>query len=170
MFRTGSRIHPRSDLSVRVKDRGARLMVERLGAMRKASGRVVDVGIIGNEASALHSDSTLTVAAVAAFHELGLGVPRRSFIRDTIDQNRVDITKTMRLLNERVARGSLTTDQALGQLGAMLVGMIQLRMASGIAPELAPATIAAKGSTTPLIDTGQLRSSVTSKVRNASEG
>jgi hypothetical protein len=44
------------------------------------------------------------------------------------------------------------------------VGVIKQRIANGIAPPNSPYTIARKGSSKPLIDTGQLRNSITYQV------
>jgi hypothetical protein len=68
-----------------------------------------------------------------------------------------------------VLLGRLSEDAALGLLGTKAVGEIQKRMARGIKPDNAPSTIAAKGSSTPLIDTGRLRQSVTYAVVDTKE-
>jgi hypothetical protein len=64
-----------------------------------------------------------------------------------------------------VIEGKRTSDQVLEILGQRAVGQIQERIASGIAPANAPSTVAKKGSSTPLIDTGVLRSSITYQVK-----
>ena len=59
-------------------------------------------------------------------------------------------------------QGKLTPTQALAQLGAKVASMCQARIVAGISPALAPSTLRRKGAkSTPLILTGQLRSSIT---------
>jgi hypothetical protein len=52
----------------------------------------------------------------------------------------------------------------LGLLGEWFVGRTKAEMKNGSFQALAPSTVKAKGSTKPLVDTGQLRNSVTQKV------
>lgn len=105
---------------------------------------------------------------VAIVHEFGYeegGIPRRSFIRDWADENQDKHAEQVRKLAAAVIAGKLTTEKACKQLGALWQGEVQKRIAEGIEPPLKPATIARKGSSKPLIDTGQLRSSVTHRVK-----
>lgn len=148
-----------------VKDNGAALMLSR--ARELAKGRVVRVGILADAPKDVRPDekpSSMTLAEIAALHEFGAPgahIPQRSFIRATVDLHREEIQDLQVKLAARVLAGKLTPDQALGQLGAKVVGFIQRRIASNIPPKLKDATIAAKGSSVSLVDTGQLRSSVT---------
>jgi phage gpG-like protein len=52
----------------------------------------------------------------------------------------------------------------LEQAGEYIAGKMVDKISSGLSPGLKPATIAAKGSSTPLIDTGELISQVTHKM------
>ncbi len=107
---------------------------------------------------------------VATINEFGLGVPERSFIRDWADQNQAKNEERLKAIGIQVLKGSYTVDVGLGRLGALFQGEIQQRISSGIAPPNAPSTIARKESSTPLIDTGQLRSSILWKVTKVGEG
>jgi hypothetical protein len=124
-------------------------------------GAAVLVGVQGKEAQEGHQGGKETVGEIASRHELGLGVPERSWLRDWVDENRGVIRTDLRNAMTQVLRGRLTKDQAMEILGVKYVGLIQTRIANGIEPPNAPSTIARKGSSTPLIDTGQLRSAVT---------
>ena len=53
---------------------------------------------------------------------------------------------------------------ALQRIGLWAQSEIQQRISDGIPPQNAPYTINKKGSSTPLVDTGQLRSSISFKV------
>jgi hypothetical protein len=120
------------------------------------------VGVQGEEASAVHrGNQPQTMAEIANEHEFGLGVPERSWLRAWVDENQPMIQNDLRRAAMRILEGRLTIQQAADLLGTKYVASIQMRIANGIAPANAPATIERKGSSTPLIDTGQFRSSIT---------
>lgn len=151
--------------SVKVRDRGARKILASVGDLRPGRrGPVAEVGVIGPKASAAHAGGPLTVAEVAEIHEVGAGVPRRSWLVDWLEAHRPEVARTMRALSKRVLLGKVTPKIATAQLGVWAVGSIQQRIADFIPPPLAEATIKRKGSSVPLIDTGQLRTSITSRV------
>lgn len=106
---------------------------------------------------------TLSLLEVALVHEFGAGhVPARSFIRATIDERRADIQKLQLAVAKQVLAGKITAQQGLAQIGAKVAGWMQARIVAGIAPPLSPRTLKRKGKkTTPLILTGQLKSSIT---------
>jgi hypothetical protein len=142
------------------KDHGAKKLIDRL----KFRGKV-DVGILtGNAPYEGTGEEGATILDVATWNELGIGRPERSFIRAWFDLHLAENKHELHEALEAVARGSLEPRQALELLGQKFVGAIQARISEGIPPENAPSTIAAKGSSKPLIDTGQLRSSVSYKV------
>lgn len=152
-------------VTVRDTDRG---LAARLAALRDFDRWVVVVGVLADEGARPHEDSDLTVLDIATIHEFGApaaGIPQRSFVRATVDEHRADIARIQRALAARVIAGKLDVRGALEQLGAKVVGLIQTRIAAGIAPPNAPATVERKGSATPLVDSGQLRGSVTYAVR-----
>lgn len=150
-----------SVVTVRVKDRGANRVLRAARGLGSAPKRV-KVGIIGPLASEDHGG--LTLAALAAVHEWGIGVPERSFIRAWADENRTEIQRRQRALVRQILLGQITELVALKRLGAWAQGSIQKRIADGILPPNAESTIAKKGSSKPLIESGQLRSGVTYEV------
>ena len=109
----------------------------------------------------------LSNAALAAVHEFGSKdgtIPQRSFIRSTADRERSTIN---RLLTAAV-KGVNTPDgirRGLGLVGEKTVAEMKrtIDRSIGIAANL-PATITAKGSSTPLIDTSVLKNSITWEV------
>ena len=140
---------------IRDRDRGAKALIKRLSAASKPI--TVTVGIHEAEGSADHDGAT--VADVGSFHEFGLGVPQRSFIRDWSDENEAENKDRLRKIGQAVVAGKLASvEQGLERFGLFAVGSIQQRMAAGIEPPKADGTPAT------LIDQGILRSSITSKV------
>jgi hypothetical protein len=113
----------------------------------------------------------ITVAELATIHEFGLGVPERSFIRSYFDANTERVRGMLFTLMQKeimrtIKSGQPFTDRqrlaVLDKLGLAMQREIQARIAnSEILPPLDSKTIDRKGSSTPLIDTGQLRSSIT---------
>jgi len=154
---------------VRDTDHGAKAMAARLKALA-ASTKTVRVGVLSDAPKKEREGATgkLSLVEVAAIHEFGApeaGIPQRSFIRATIDERRSDIARLQRVVAQRVAMGEITEEQGLAQIGAKVAGWIKARIASNIPPPLAEKTVARKGSSVALVDTGQLRSGITSEVR-----
>jgi hypothetical protein len=152
-------------LTVQVKIN--RKLSKKLYGNRSRRQPSVDVGVIGDKAQRRKPDSPeITVADVAAWAELGLGQPQRSWLRGYIDTNGREIQKVIKRELNKVQKDKQSLRRAMDRIGVWLVGEIQDRIANGIAPANAPSTIEKKGSSTPLIDTGQFRSSITSRSNN----
>ncbi len=101
---------------------------------------------------------------IAIIHEFGAesaGIPRRSFIRDWQDEGEKAHEDQQRKVARAVVEGKLDTETACNRLGVLWQAEVQKRLSDGIPPPNAPATIRRKGSSKPLIDTGQLRSAIT---------
>lgn len=91
-------------------------------------------------------------------------IPERSFIRGGYDANVNKMQKQGEKLLEQVINLQLPVDVFFKTLGESIVGMIQEFMTDLKNPPNHPATIANKGSSNPLIDSGRLRQSITYKV------
>jgi len=145
---------------VTVRDRGYNRLMRRL--QRKNSQAEVTVGVHDDAGS--HGDGA-SVAEIAAFHELGLGVPERSWLGGWVDENEAENKTALRQVGKDLIKGRIgSVEQGLERFGHAAVGGIQQRISDGIEPELADSTVAQKGSSTPLIDKGTLRTSITHKV------
>lgn len=106
-------------------------------------------------------DDKTTVALVATVHEYGLGTsPERSFLRAWHDENRGKNLEAFRKIYKAVIAEKYDVKTGLDRLGLHFVAQIQNRIARGIEPALKDATIKRKKSSKPLINTGQLRSSI----------
>lgn len=158
-------------VTVKVVDRGWEAIKERVQRLRD-TGAICKVGVQGAQAAANVQHTTLTVAQLATIHEFGkvihqpkmnrtIRIPERSFLRATIDLYQDAITRRDVLLAQGFVMGKFPLKPAMELLGQYVVGLIKQRIANGIAPPNSPYTIANKGSSKPLIDTGQLRNSIT---------
>lgn len=108
-----------------------------------------------------HKDSEMNVASVADVHEFGSEtVPERSFLRVAIRRNRQKYLQMNRINLAKVARGDMDVKQALGMLGEEAKGDVQMEITNGEFAPLAPTTVKAKGSSEPLVDSGQMKQSV----------
>ena len=154
---------------VRDKDKGLHDRVARLKDLEDGEGWTIQVGILdaGADAKIGHDgkEEPVSLADVAAFHEYGLGVPQRSFIGAYFDENDRAIHVRAHKSVTKYLHGDIDKDRALAEVGAYCVGGIQARISMGIQPWLMPATIKAKGSSVPLVDTGQLRSGISFRVK-----
>ena len=143
------------------RDKGYKALIRRVGRMSRRSA-VLTVGI--------HDDAGahplgLSVAAIASFHEFGMGNnPERSFLRSWFDEKKGELQKQMTKSEVAVYKGRITQEQALERLGLRFAAEVQAKIVGGIPPANEPATIERKGSSTPLIDTGHLKASIKHKV------
>lgn len=125
----------------------------------------VDSLDVGFFASATYDDGT-SVASVAATHEFGdpeNNIPERPFFRQTMAQLERDLLPFLSTFV--VSLGNFNVSRAVGErVGSFAEGKVKRRIVDLRDPPNSPATIAAKGSSNPLIDTGHMRQSVTYKV------
>lgn len=102
-----------------------------------------------------------TLVQVATFHEFGTKtIPQRSFLRGTINEFRSLFNQTTIQIHKKVMSGKMDPIKGLRILGEVIQSKVQERIRKGIEPAIKPATIDRKGSSTPLIDTGQLVNSI----------
>jgi len=156
------------------RDFGWKAYLETVNRIERERPDVV-VGLFGPDAEAMHGQAKgSTVAQLGATHEFGLGVPECSFLRSTFDLNK---DKYLRFLvrgmgdeiyaaaKDKRPFGSKDS-KTLKQLALKMEGDVKLRIGRRqIPPPNAPSTIARKGSSTPLVDSGQMRRAITSDVR-----
>lgn len=153
--------------AVSVTDHGYNALRERLERMGRTRVRVGVLDDAPKKKRDSEEPSKMSLIEVAAVHEFGApaaGIPQRSFVRATVDEKRAEIAADQERLAAAVLDGKIEPEAAAELLGARVQGLIQSRIAQGIGPALAPATIKRKKSSKPLIDTGQLRSSITFRV------
>lgn len=125
----------------------------------------VTVGVQGDQAGQTDGKSGATLAEIATANEFGTDrIPARSFIRSTMDESRADIANVQQRAFAAVVTGQRSVHDGLSLIGMAAQAKIQAKISSNIPPPNAPSTIAAKGSSSTLIDTGQLRQSISFEV------
>jgi len=111
-----------------------------------------------------HEPSELELIAwVNEFGSSDGKIPSRSFIRHAFDQNKTEIQNLQDRLYTSVLLGRTSVRKGLKIMGTFMVSKTQKRITDVKTPANAPRTIKRKGSSNPLIDTGQLRQSIMSK-------
>jgi hypothetical protein len=138
---------------------------------RDAQGRFLQGS--GAKTQGAAPEGTLSNVDLAMVHEFGTDrVPQRSFIRTSFDANQAKYIERMRLLVQAIYDRKLNIRTALGLLSTEVASDIRnlVREGSGIPPPNAPATIAAKGSSHTLMDTGQLVGAISHQVVMGSGG
>lgn len=130
------------------------------------------VGVFGED----DSGGKASYVMIASVHEFGaiidngkgiITIPERSFIRSTFDEKQGEWMNFLKQQIKLVCDFRVAPRDALERLGAKMVGDIQKKIRNLQSPPNAPSTIAAKGSSNPLIDTGGLRQRITYKVERA---
>lgn len=121
---------------------------------------------VGNSKKAKAVVGSETLAEVATKHELGIGVPQRSFLGAWVDENEPKVKEQLKRVALEAARRGRPVGFGLMRLGAWSAGQIKRRIIAGIAPELSErrkrekAALGATRKDTPLIFTAQLLSSI----------
>jgi hypothetical protein len=129
------------------------------GAALGLNGRAVKVGIMAGSGS--HDGTSLV--DIAVFNEFGTErIPSRPFMRRTADENEGRVQRFAAGLARRVMSGQMRPEQLLDSVGLWFQRAIRatIRNSPSWAVPNAPSTIARKGSTKPLVDTGLLHGSV----------
>lgn len=139
------------------------------------NGKHLEAGIFGEQGS-----DVVIYAAANEFgvpSEKGTGrkagkgntvtIPERSFLRGTYDQEKIKIYAMIAKNKLNIAKkGTSYLDRNLKRIGEYFVGKVRRRIANKDFTPNAPSTIKQKtkgkgGETTPLVDTGRLRQSIT---------
>jgi len=143
-----------------IKDNGYKKLME--DTVKKLTPAYVKVGVFGEKGSA--SRGNITNADIGANAELGIGQPQRPWLSGYVDETESEKRRQLGIIAKRALEGKSEILKDLDVFGAVIVGEIQERISAGIPPENSERTKARKGSSTPLIDTGQFRSSITHEV------
>ena len=109
----------------------------------------------------------INMASLALIHERGSAannIPSRPFMKQTRQRAEGRFARLLRRLYKQVVDGKARPFEGLSKLGMAYEGEMKNTFTTGSFTPNKPATIKRKGSSRPLIDTGHLRQSITSKV------
>ena len=148
-------------MSVTIK--GGRKISDYINKMRREfeEAPTVLVGVpkaAGNYEDGVH---TATIASVQEYGSADGRIPERSFLRAGISDAEGQIKKVYEKFLPEAIDGKTDMNHIQSLVGEVAAGRIVERISEGIDPANAASTVKAKGSSTPLIDTGHLRNSIT---------
>lgn len=147
-------------MAVKDIDRGWKRFVRE---MEKASTMEVAVGIFEGSRNAEGE----SIAEYATYNEFGTSkIPARPFMALSVDRNKPAIAKDLDSGMERITSGASTVHKELNRIGAKHASRVQATITGpDIPPPLSPITVARKGSTKTLVDTGAMTNAVTWELR-----
>lgn len=148
-------------------------LLNRIASVARSATSKIEVGYFGNamhkpsitDGSDGQKESSISIKDLAAIHELGLGVPKRAFVGPALKKNRLKYIKYIGKQLTPIVRRRQTMNAAWQTVGMMAVADVQEYMITAKFTPLAASTIARKGSSKPLIDTGQMRQAITYRVK-----
>ncbi len=146
---------------------------ELLDQLEYLASHKIEIGIFSGTTREDGSD----MLEIAYTHEFGgpstivteegpiqIWIPERSYIRAWFDQNMDSLLDVMSGLILQVLNRKTTAAAAMNTIGGYVATHIQEFIVDLKHPPLSPLTIERKGSSNPLIDSGQLMNSVTWRV------
>lgn len=110
----------------------------------------------------------VTNAELGIIHEFGVperGIPERSFMRSTASEEANNLGRLANIQIAECLKGETSSYDAFATIGAYLQGKIVEKITDGNFEENTKETIKRKKSSKPLIDTGQLRASITYEIK-----
>lgn len=151
-------------------------LLERIKSVATRFTGTVEIGYFGNTVHkpsitsrpkklSLRKHKNITLNELAKIHEQGLGVPKRAFMTPALQQNRNKYLKFAAGQITPIIMRRQTLNGAWQRIGMMAVADIQQYMVTAQFTPLSPITIKRKGSSRPLIDSGQMRQSITYRVK-----
>lgn len=142
------------------------------GALARIVENVRSMGLnklqVGLPAGGAHSGTDLSMYELGAVHEFGSpsrGIPARPFITPSITSNQEKYKKMLRAQAKQLIFRRVSLNTALSIVGEAAKSDIQKYMLSASFTPLKPETIKRKGSSKPLIDTGQMRNAITYEIK-----
>jgi len=138
------------------KDMGYKKLLQDIRKLGK--GKEVFVGIRAEKGVEPVKGSDFNLAGLAVAMEFGTEdghIPARPHYRPTVDEGRQEYLNDLQKgVTKAIFNGSNIVKE-FKKIGAKVSGDVKKRIKAGIKPDNAPSTIAAKGSSKPLIDTGR---------------
>lgn len=136
-------------MGTKIVDRGYKKLKKNLNVL---SGVTIVVGVIGG-------------VEYAGYLEFGTSrMPPRPFMRQTFDRHAGKMEKQIEISYSSILGGASPMGEA-NRLGVFYQGFVQKTITGGSFAALDPKTIARKGSSKPLIDTGRLLGSIKYEIR-----
>lgn len=147
-------------------------------AIAELNGKKVQVGVFGEQAwlAGIHEYGCkieVTDKMRAYLHSQGLHlkdstkfitIPERAFLRNGYDEGKQEVVEGAEAILSEVLAGNLSPEFFLGQIGQWMVSHIRDYATALDAPANHPFTVERKGSSNPLVDTGDMIGSISYEV------
>jgi len=136
--------------------------------IKNMDGKGVKVGIMGGT-----SEKGVAIVDYAVWNEFGTKhIPARPFMQQTADLHADETIQFSGFLVGKLIDGAIKPDKLLKSLGEFYVKRMKMvvRNAKEWAQENADSTIARKGSSSPLIDTGRMLNAITYEITSGGSG
>lgn len=139
-------------------------------------GAVIAVGLTGEPGARKYQQrggavTDISVAGIAYLNEYGfqdpekgINIPERPFMRMTIAREKANWFKMAADIAKKQYKGAERVEMGLRRMGLRMVQNHKKTIRDGVPPPNAPFTIAKKGSSKPLIDTGQMINSIRAEI------
>jgi len=130
--------------------------------MKELNGRSIKIGIWGSAVQ-----DGVAIVDYAIYNEFGTSrIPARPFMQKTFDDKKDETMKFAEFLVGKMIDGGMTAQAALDKIGFQYQSFVRatIRDAKNWAAPNADSTIAAKGSSSPLIDQGRMVNAVNFEV------
>ena len=147
---------------VKITDKGFKRITKELKELKNTRTLVGLPGDLGN-----HGDENISIAEIGAQNEFGhSNVPSRPWMRQTADRARTKrkFTSLMKSQYSKMLTGMTTPRRINRFLGEWYISELKQTIKNGNFVPNSEFTTLNKGSTTPLIDTGLMRNSITSRI------
>jgi HK97 gp10 family phage protein len=136
---------------------------------QKGSAKASDVKKVSTKDGSKDSPDGTTLVDIAVIHEFGTSkIPPRSFLRSTFAENKKKIPKVyLGLAKRAIKKKDYDPKDVLKLMGAWMAGQVRQTFTKNDWPPLKDPTRGGKnkeGGATPLVDTGQLRASISYQV------
>lgn len=134
----------------------------------------VRVGVLASKGGSA-KEGDFTIAELAAVHEFGTAdghIPERAPVRTTFYvRAKQELADMQAKLAKAIITKGMDPKRAMGILGSWGANAIKKTITGGdgLPPPNAPSTIAAKGSSRPLVDTGMLKAAYSYEVSEAED-
>lgn len=151
-------------VEIRISQKGTNFAALKRNA-DQLSKKTLAVGVLPSAGK--DKDTGADLVDIATWNEYGTSrIPERPFMRIAESKNSESWLKLAEGVAEKIVEGKFSEEQGMELIGNRMVGDIQKVIGdkSQLAPN-APSTIKRKKSDAPLIDTGNLRQSISFEVR-----
>lgn len=114
-----------------------------------------------------HYENGESIIDVAIKNNYGMGVPRRDFMTPSSKKWKKFFSESLDIVRRDMLDNKLDSDKFLKAMGQKGSDIISKEIIALDTPPNAPSTIAKKGSSNPLVDTGAMSRSTTWQIRKA---